>query len=602
MIGVPKIVFPAFDPKQFLLIWPHVVQTTLDQTTQQASAFWDQTSQHLTSPFGPFAVGKTFSEIAQHWTQHPELVIEAQQNWAKELYDLWTQTMEQIQTGQLQPVVQTGKADKRFHHPKWQQDTFFRFLKQSYLLTSKWLMFITQHIPDLDNKTRHKVSFYTKQLLDAMAPSNFPLTNPEVLEKIVETGGENLRKGFENFVEDLKRGNGQLAISMTQPDAFELGVDLAITPGKIVYQAPLFQLIQYQPTTAKVLKAPLLVVPPWINKYYIFDLRQKNSFVKWALDQGHTVFMISWVNPDEQLANKTFQDYMLEGLDLALKVTQEITAEKQVNLIGYCLGGNLLACFLSYLHSKGRQEEVQTATYLATLIDFSQIGDLGVFIDEEQLSALEETMEEKGYLDGKVMAFTFNLLRANDLIWSFFINNYLLGQEPFPLDFLYWNADSTRLPAAMHRYFLRQMFQKNLLHKAGGLTLGGEAIDLKNIQTPSFIVATREDHISPWHSCYEGINLYQGDREFVLATSGHVAGIINPPEGGKYSYLTNSAHAPTPSVWLKDAKETKGSWWPHWHKWVAGYTTNTIPARKVGTNPNFPYLEDAPGSYVRVRI
>ncbi|MGL4427100.1 MAG: PHA/PHB synthase family protein [Alphaproteobacteria bacterium] len=586
-------------PEEVFHFWPRMVQKAADQASLAFSSFVETSSQAASSPFSPFSMGKLFSEAMEHLAQNPATALKAQENLASEFYDLWIHTLAQMQTGQVASVIEPEKTDKRFNHPKWNEDPFFNFIKQSYLLTSKWLLFIADNVPELDEKQRHKVSFYTKQILDAVSPSNFPLTNPKVIEKIIETKGENLVKGFENFMEDLKRGNGQLAISMTQPDAFELGFDLATTPGQVVFQNPLFQLIQYHPTTEKVLKTPLLIIPPWINKYYIFDLRPKNSFVKWAVDQGHTVFMISWVNPDKSLAQKTFEDYMLEGLGQALSVVRAITSEPKVNLVGYCLGGNLLSCFLSYLASKNR-DEVLTATYLATLIDFSRAGDLSVFIDEEQLRTLESKMAEKGYLEGRSMAVTFNLLRANDLIWSFFINNYLLGQEPFPLDFLYWNADSTRMPAAMHSYYLRNMFQKNLLRKAGGLNLGGVSIDLRQIKAPSFIIATREDHIAPWRCCYAGSQLYGGDKEFVLATSGHVAGVINPADSGKYSYLTNPSVEKDPLDWLKKAKENQGSWWPYWQKWVQRYAKETVPARKIN-HPKFPSLEDAPGSYVRVK-
>ena len=400
-----------------------------------------------------------------------------------------------------------------------------------------------------------------------MAPSNFVLTNPEVLRATIDSGGENLVNGLKHVLEDLERGKGRLMIKMTDLDAFEVGGNIAVTPGKVVFQNDLMQLIQYVPTTEKVQRRPLLIIPPWINKYYILDLRPDNSFVKWAASQGHTVFVISWVNPDERLAQKTFEDYMLEGPLAALDAMEQATGEREANVIGYCLGGTLLASTLAYMAVKG-DDRFKSATYFVTMTDFAEAGELSVFIDEEQLGALEERMNEHGYLEGSDMATTFNMLRANDLIWSFVVNNYLLGKEPFPFDLLYWNSDSTRMPAAMHAYYLRNMYQENKLIEPGALELAGVPIDLRKIKTPAFLLSTKEDHIAPWKSTYAATQIYHGPVKFVLSASGHIAGVINPPGKAKYGHWENAKLPKSPDDWLAAAKYVDGSWWPTWEKWV----------------------------------
>jgi polyhydroxyalkanoate synthase len=416
----------------------------------------------------------------------------------------------------------------------------------------------------------------------------------------MESGGENLIKGLQNVLDDLDRGNGQLAIKMTDSEAFEVGRNLAVTPGSVVYENDLMQLIQYDPTTEKVHRKPLLIIPPWINKYYILDLREKNSFVKWAVAQGFTVFVISWVNPDESLAEKTFSDYLLEGPLAAFDAITKATGESQINAVGYCLGGSLLASTLAYMEAKG-DRRIASVTLLTTMIDFAESGELGVFIDEEQLAALEARMNERGYLEGAEMATTFNMLRANDLIWSFVVNNYLLGKDPFPFDLLYWNSDSTRMPAAMHSFYLRTMYQQNKLAEPGGITLDGVPIDLSTVNVPAFFLSTREDHIAPWESTYAGAQLFSGPVRFVLAASGHIAGVINPPAGHKYSYWTNDKLPKRPQTWFKDAREHPGSWWSEWLEWVRAKSGPKVPARQPGDG-ELPVIEAAPGAYVKVRL
>jgi polyhydroxyalkanoate synthase len=497
------------------------------------------------------------------------------------------------------PVIEPSKEDRRFKDAAWNENQLFDFIKQSYLLSARWMQSTVRNVEGLDEKTAQKVDFYTRQFVDAMAPSNFVLTNPEVLRTTLESGGENLVKGLQNLLADLERGKGKLAIKMTDLEAFKIGENLAVTPGKVVYQNALMQLLQYDPATKTVARRPLLILPPWINKYYILDLRQSNSFIKWAVEQGHTVFVASWVNPEERLAEKSFEDYMLEGPIAALDAIEKATGEREVNVVGYCLGGTLLTATLAYMAAKG-DDRFKSASFLAALADFSEPGELGVFIDEEQLTALEERMEEHGYLEGHAMATTFNMLRANDLIWSFVVNNYLLGKDPFPFDLLYWNSDSTRMPAVMHSFYLRKMYQENLLVRPGGITLKGVPIDLRKVQTPSFFLSTKEDHIAPWRSTYATTQLFKGPVRFVLSASGHIAGVVNPPAAKKYSHWINPKLPPDPDKWLEGATQHDGSWWPEWQRWVEKYAGGKVPARRPGDGKLKP-IEDAPGAYVKVR-
>jgi polyhydroxyalkanoate synthase len=406
-------------------------------------------------------------------------------------------------------------------------------------------------------------------------------------------------RGLNHLLEDLARGKGRLAIKMTDLEAFEVGGNLALSPGKVIYQNDLMQLLQYAPSTEEVYRRPLLIIPPWINKYYILDLRPKNSLIKYAVDQGFTVFVISWINPDERHAGRTFEDYMVEGPLAGLEAIEQATGERESTVIGYCLGGTLLACTLAYLAAK-RERRIAAASFFAALTDFENPGELGVFIDEEQLAAMDEMMARRGFLEGREMATTFNMLRANDLIWSFVINNYLLGKEPFPFDLLYWNSDSTRMPYAMHSFYLHKFYRENRLVVPGGITLCGVPIDLRRIRLPIYMLSTREDHIAPWAATYAATQLYRGDTRFVLAGSGHIAGVINPPGQQKYGYWTNDRLPRDPNDWLDGATEHPGSWWPDWAAWNAQNSGPMVPARQPGDGQLEP-VEDAPGSYATVR-
>ena len=545
----------------------------------------------------PLNIGGAFMEMTARLMANPSALMQAQIGFWQDYMTLWQNTARRMMGMESEPVIDAA-GDRRFKDEAWHDNEVFDFIKQSYLLSARFVQDVVRQVDGLDQRTAQKVDFYSRQFVDAMSPTNFLLTNPEVLRRTAETGGENLLKGLNNMLGDLERGRGKLSIKMTDMEAFRFGENIAVTPGKVVYKNELMQLIQYTPTTGKVLRRPLLIGPPWINKFYILDLRPKNSFVRWAVSQGHTVFVISWVNPDERLAEKGFDDYMHQGYLAALDAIEQITGEREVNAIGYCLGGTLLACTLAYMAARG-DERIKSATFFVTMMDFEQAGELAVFIDEEQLTALEEKMQRRGYLEGAEMATTFNMLRANDLIWTFVVNNYLMGNEPFPFDLLYWNADSTRMPARMHSFYLRQMYQQNRLREQGGITLSDVPIDLGRIRTPAYFLSTREDHIAPWRSTYRGTQLLGGPKRFVLAASGHIAGVVNPP-GGKYSHWINTDLPSSADEWFAGATEMSGSWWPDWHRWVTGFNKDEVPARDPAAGP-LPVIEDAPGSYVRVK-
>ena len=558
-----------------------------------------QAAEPATVNFDPLNIGNAFLEMTAKLMTDPAKLVEANFNLWQDYMALWQNTALRFMGEHSEPVAKPDAADRRFKDEMWEENEIFDFIKQSYLLSARYLHGVVHGVEGLDDHTAQKVDFYTRQFVDAMAPSNFVLTNPEVLRATVESGGENLVKGLNNLLDDLERGHGKLSIKMTDYDAFKVGENIAVTPGKVVFQNDLMQLVQYTPTTDKVLKAPLLVVPPWINKFYILDLRAKNSFIKWAVDQGHTVFVISWVNPDEALAAKGFADYMLEGPLAALDAIEQATGERQANIVGYCLGGTLTVCTLAYMAAKG-DDRILSATLFTTMTDFKEPGELGVFIDEEQLTNIEGMMSQHGYLDGRDMAMTFNMLRANDLIWSFVVNNYLLGKDPFPFDLLYWNSDSTRMPAAMHSFYLRKMYQENQLVVPGGISLNGVAIDLSKIKTPIYMLSTREDHIAPWKSTFSLTQNTSGPVKFVLAASGHIAGVVNPPAANKYCYWTNAKKVKNPDTWLSGAKQEEGSWWTDWHAWAAKFAGPQVDARKPGDG-KLKALEDAPGAYVKVR-
>jgi polyhydroxyalkanoate synthase len=546
-------------------------------------------------------LARAFMDMWAKMLANPSALAEMQMNMWFDYMRLWQSSWLRMLGQDTAPVAAPLQGDNRFKDEEWQSNFLFDYIKQSYLIAARHFHGAVSSVEDLPEGSKKKVDFFTRQYIDALSPSNFALTNPLVLRETLRSGGANLMRGFKHLLEDLDEGDGSLRIKMADANAFKVGVNVATAPGKVVFQNDLMQLIQYSPTTDTVFKLPLLIVPPWINKFYILDLREKNSFIRWAVAQGHTVFVISWVNPDARYAAKSFSDYMFEGPLAALTAIEQATGEKKTNIIGYCLGGTLTGATLAYMAEKD-DTRIATATFFVSLLDFSIPGELGVFIDEEQVQKLERRMNERGYLEGAEMAATFNMLRANDLIWSFVINNYLLGKEPFPFDLLYWNSDSTRMPAAMHSFYLRNMYLKNALREPGGIALGGVPLDLRRVKVPAYFISTVEDHIAPWKSTYLGAKVLGGPMRFVLGGSGHIAGIVNPPAAEKYGFWTNEALPEDPDDWQQGAKMTAGSWWNDWQKWIAQQNgQKRVPARTPGKGA-LKALEDAPGSYVTIRL
>ncbi|KRR23103.1 PHA/PHB synthase family protein [Bradyrhizobium retamae] len=542
---------------------------------------------------------KTFTKVAEYWLTDKERAEALQTRMGKAYLDLWGSAMRRMAGEQAKPAIEPSPRDKRFKDPEWKSNLFFDFVLQLYLLTAQWAQELVKNAEGVDPHTRKKAEFYVQQIANAIAPSNFVLTNPEVLRETLASNGDNLVRGMKMLAEDIEAGRGMLRIRQSDPSNLEVGVNMATTPGKVIYQNELMQLIQYTPTTETVLRTPLLIVPPWINKFYILDLKPEKSYVKWCVDQGITVFVISWVNPDKELGKKTFDDYMKEGPLAAMDVIEKVTGEMKVHTAGYCVGGTLLASTLAWLAEKRRQR-VTSATLFAAQVDFTHAGDLLVFVDEDQIATLEREMEARGVLEGSKMAMAFNMLRSNDLIWSYVVSNYLKGQPPSSFDLLHWNSDATRMPAANHSYYLRNCYLENRL-SSGSMVLDNTLLDLSKVKVPVYNLATREDHIAPADSVLYGSQFFGGPVKYVLSGSGHIAGVVNPPAAGKYQYWTNdNIKDVTLADWMKNATEHKGSWWPDWLQWLEGLDAERAPARAVGSE-EMPPIEDAPGSYVKVR-
>jgi polyhydroxyalkanoate synthase len=542
---------------------------------------------------------KTLGRVMQYWMTDPQRALQVRTDLGKSYLELWASAARRMAGEDTPPVVKPDPRDKRFNDAEWSSNQFFDFIKQSYLLSADWATRLVRDAEGLDSHERHKADFYMRQIVNATSPSNFLLTNPELLRATLASNAENLVDGMRMLAEDIEAGDGSLRIRQSDSSMFEVGRNLGVTPGKVVYQNDLMQLIQYTPTTPDVLKRPLLIVPPWINKFYILDLTPEKSFIKWCVAQGLTVFVISWVNPDTRQQHKDFADYMHEGPLEALDVVKKITGEDEVTAIGYCVGGTLLAITLAYLAARD-DHRIGSATFFAAQTDFTHAGDLKVFVDEDQIAALEKHMQDRGYLEGKSMATAFNLLRSNDLIWPYVINNYLKGKAPFPFDLLYWNSDATRMPAANHSQYLRGCYLENRL-AIGKMDIEGTKLDLKKVKAPIYNLATREDHIAPPRSVLLGSSLFGGPVKYVLAGSGHIAGVINPPAKAKYQYWTGpKPHGDDVDKWLKAATEHPGSWWPDWIEWIKAQNPALVPAREPGGGMLAP-IEDAPGSYVKVR-
>ena len=542
---------------------------------------------------------KTLSDVLGIWLADPAKLAEAQTALIASYAELWNLSLRKLMGENVPDMVEPDPSDNRFKDPEWTSNPFFDFWKQAYLLTTQWGEAILKETKGLDDDERRRAEFYYRQLSSAFSPSNFPLTNPEVFRATLASNAGNLVQGMEQLIGDMEKSGDLLKISQTDTAAFDVGKNLALTPGKIVFQNDLFQLIQYAPTTEKVREVPLLVIPPWINKYYILDLTPSKSYLKYAVDQGFTVFVISWVNPDHSLSHKTFEDYMIEGVLAAADAVSRETGIEKCNVVGYCVGGTLLGCTLAYLAARGEQP-FHSVTFLTTQLDFSKAGDLLLFTTDSQLESLEELMGQRGYLDGSRMANVFNMMRPRDLIWPYIVNNYLLGKKPFPFDLLYWNQDLTRMTAANHNFYLREFYNENRLAK-GEMTLGGIKLDLRKVKLPIFEVATKEDHIAPAKSVFIGAKLLGSDVEFVLAGSGHIAGVVNPPDKMKYQHWTGPklSKVGTLDEWLSQAKEHPGSWWPRWTAWLSKYSGGWTVTREPGAT--LGAIESAPGSYVRAK-
>mgnify|MGYP003113295216 FL=1 len=552
----------------------------------------------------PFNAAPEFGEVWNHIVHQPELMMQAQADLMKGYLDLWSNTTRHFVAGEddggTTPVIEPEKGDKRWKSEDWSTNPVFNAIKQSYLLNQHFLMRLVRNVDGVDERTRRKVEFLTRQMTDALSPTNFALTNPDVIRETMVSRGENLTRGLQNLMNDLEAGHGRLALRQTDTAGFQVGKDLATAPGQVIFQNDVMELIQYAPATETVKQRPLLIAPPWINKFYIMDLREKNSMIRWLTEQGFTVFLISWVNPGPELKDKTFSDYMHEGLFAALHAIEAATGETSVNAVGYCVGGTLLASALAWLDAEGQADRIASATFFAAQTDFEQAGDLLLFIDEYWLKEIERIMDAQGgVLDGRSMADTFNLLRSNDLIWSFVVNNYLLGRQPQAFDLLYWNSDQTRMPKALHLWYLDNLYRNNRLSR-GELELDGHTLDLGAVKTPVYMQASREDHIAPYPSVYRGAKRFGGPVRFLLAGSGHIAGVINHPAAGKYQHWTNDKLPKTVEAWIKGAKEHPGSWWTDWRDWLYERSGDDVPARTPGDGKLKPICP-APGRNVLVR-
>jgi polyhydroxyalkanoate synthase len=547
----------------------------------------------------PFHVSAAMGQVIGKLATQPERLLKAQSDLLAGYMELWHSSARRLLGEPSEAAVQPAKGDKRFTDPSWAENPVFDVMKQSYLLTSNWLNKLVANVEGVDPLENRRVEFFTKMLTDALSPSNYLMSNPVALKEFVETKGESLVRGVQNFANDMARGGGNLAISQTDMEQFQIGVNVATTPGKVVYQNDILQLIQYSPTTETTFEIPLLIFTPWINKFYIVDLRPDNSLVKWLTSQGFTVFVTSWVNPDERLAAKSFEDYLHEGIYEATSQVMQQCGTDRVNTVGYCIGGTLLSCALAHMAEKG-DKRIASATFFAAQQDFSEAGDLKLFVDDAWLTDIEARMDSAGgFLPGQSMADTFNALRANDLIWSFFVSNYLMGKEPKPFDLLFWNSDQTRMPKKLHLFYLRNFYKENRL-STGQLEMDGVRLDLSTVKTPIFVQSSRDDHIAPYRSVYRGARLFGGPTTFLMAGSGHIAGVINHPDAKKYQHWTNADLPQTVEAWMAGAAEHPGSWWLYWRDWLAEHSGNQVPARDPAKGILKP-IEDAPGSYVQTR-
>ncbi len=536
------------------------------------------------------------TKLFESAANQPAALLKIQADWWQQQLQIWQNV---ALTANTEEIVKAEKGDKRFAHEEWQKDIFFNFIKQSYLLFSKTYLETIESIEGLDEKSKERISFFSRQAINAMSPSNYIATNPELLKLTLEQNGENLLAGLEQLKEDVESSADILKIRMTNNNAFRIGEDIANTQGDVVFQNELFELIQYRPMTEKVNATPLLIVPPFINKYYILDLREKNSMVRWLLEQGHAVFMMSWRNPGKEQRNVEFGDYVTDGVAKAVSAIEDITGQDQINAAGYCIGGTVLASTIAYYAAKRMKKRIKSASFFTTLLDFSQPGEVGAYINDTIINAIEAQNAVKGYMDGRSLSVTFSLLRENSLYWNYYVDNYLKGNSPVDFDLLYWNSDSTNVAADTHNFMLRELYLNNKLVEDKGVKIGGVWIDLNKIKVPSYFISTKEDHIALWQGTYRGALNVGGNKTFVLGESGHIAGIVNHPAKGKYGFWTNDSLDDNADEWLANANHTEGSWWTHWHQWLLGFNPDEqVEPFKVGSE-QFPVLGPAPGNYVK---
>ncbi|EJV9412188.1 class I poly(R)-hydroxyalkanoic acid synthase [Vibrio vulnificus] len=571
----------------------------LQETNQQWWQDFEVGKAAVNSPLNKAMQEVNFEDTAKFFEKaanQPQAILQLQTQWWEQQLQIWQNV---ALSGHTQSIIEADKGDKRFSNEAWQSEAMYSFIKQSYLLFSKTYMDTIDAIEGLDEKTKERISFFSRQAINALSPSNFIATNPELLKLTIEKNGENLLAGMELLREDVESSADILKIRMTNNNAFRIGEDIATTAGDIVFQNDLFELIQYRPLTEQVNATPLLIVPPFINKYYILDLTAKNSMVRWLLEQGHSVFMMSWKNPGKAQANVEFGDYVTEGVVKAVTAIEEITGQEQINAAGYCIGGTVLACTVGYYAAKRMKKRIKSATFFTTLLDFSQPGEVGAYINDTIISAIELQNNAKGYMDGRSLSVTFSLLRENSLYWNYYVDNYLKGSSPVDFDLLYWNSDSTNVAAATHNFMLRELYLNNKLVQDKGVKIGGVWIDLDKIRIPSYFISTKEDHIALWQGTYRGALNMGGNKTFVLGESGHIAGIVNHPAKNKYGFWVNDNLDESADEWLSNAQHKEGSWWTHWDQWLTQFNPDekVLPYRQ-GSEVN-PVMDVAPGSYVK---
>lgn len=568
---------------------------------QEFISYLNKESQKVLEMYSKAGNDDLFSQFTQSWTELAARSFEDPTVWVRAITDYQQAQMnlwQNILTGKAieQPVAEPQKGDRRFAAEEWSQNPVFSYIKQSYLLTSNLLNEMAANA-NLSENEQNKLEFYTQQYIDAMSPTNFAVTNPEVLQQALETKGKSLIDGLQNLMSDVEKGR----ITMTDESAFKLGENIATSEGAVVFENEMLQLIQYKPLTEKVYSRPLLIVPPCINKFYIMDLQEHNSYVRFCVEQGHTVFLTSWVNPTVEQRDLSWDDYVENGTLKAIEAVKNICGVDKINITSWCIGGTITASTLAVMAQRN-DDSVANVSFLTTLTEFTDPGDLRVFIDEQQVKQLTQKVDDQGLLNGRDLAASFNMLRSNDLIWSYVVNNYLKGQNPPPFDILYWNSDSTNLPANMYTYYINEMYINNKLAEPNGLTICGEKIDLRNIKTPAYFLSTVEDHIAPWKGTFKGTEMLQGNIEFVLGASGHVAGVINPASKNRRNYWINGELGQGPDHWLETAQREEGSWWNHWAKWLRPKAGKKIDAPTDYGNASYKAIEPAPGRYVSARV